>query len=129
MSTDPDRIEALLNGIYYSTAVFFTSFSVSHWLFAMQYWSLSLRLTQLVRNKDVSSVTVPTVIVGALGLIFNLASGWFVIKAFKYPGNQFWATSTKIMNVMPSVISLLFLIDSLRRLRNLAKGVMHFETW
>ena len=30
--------------VEYSTGVFFTSFNVAHWMFAMRYWGLSLRL-------------------------------------------------------------------------------------
>jgi hypothetical protein len=44
LHTDPKLLNGLANGVTYSTAVFFTSFSIAHWLFAMQYWSLSLRL-------------------------------------------------------------------------------------
>ena len=44
LHTDPKLLDGLANGVIYGTAVFFTSFSIAHWLFAMQYWSLSLRL-------------------------------------------------------------------------------------
>ena len=48
LTTDPSTLNRLFYGNAYSVGVFLTCFNVAHWLFAMQYWSLSLRLTQLV---------------------------------------------------------------------------------
>lgn len=38
--------------VEYSTGVFFTSFNVAHWMFAMRYWGLSLRLQWFVYKKE-----------------------------------------------------------------------------
>jgi hypothetical protein len=48
LTTDPITLNRLFYGNAYSVGIFFTCFNVAHWLFAMQYWSLSLRLSQLV---------------------------------------------------------------------------------
>jgi hypothetical protein len=40
-----------------------------------------------------------------------------------------WENSTQILNVVPNFISLCFLVDALYRLRNIARGAMHIETW
>lgn len=57
----------------------------------------------------------------------NLASGIFIILAFTNLGD--WDTATKVSNLVPSIISFFFLLDALRRLKQVAKGALQIETW
>ncbi len=40
-----------------------------------------------------------------------------------------WENATEIVTVLPDVISVVFLIDALRRLKIVTKGVMIIQTW
>lgn len=62
-------------------------------------------------------------------MIVFFASGGLIIGAFYRPLSDMIQYSTEILNVLPDLISAAFLIDALRRLKNLAKETMHLETW
>ena len=92
--TDPLELQRLTSGIVYCVAVFFTSFNVAHWLFSMQYWSLSLRLHCLVERKEVQSVQLTINIVLVVGILVNITGGVCIYFASYHPNNVMWTNST-----------------------------------
>lgn len=56
LNTDPDYLVRLEHANAYMISIFFTSFNIAHWVFAMRYWSLALRLECLVGRVNVSTV-------------------------------------------------------------------------
>ena len=67
--------------------------------------------------------------IGSFGLLVFLFGGCCIQIAFNHYGNMKWNITTQFMNIAPNIFSLGFLIDSLRRLRLIAKGVLHIETF
>jgi hypothetical protein len=45
---DPDKIIHLYHGMSWSICVFLSSFNAAHWIFAMQYWTLAIKLQKVV---------------------------------------------------------------------------------
>ena len=120
----------LINGASYCLAIFFTCFNVGHWIFAMQYWVLSFRLKWFVEgtpNQTPERWVIYTV--GVLGLLANLTSGVLIVLAFHHQGSLAYENITEVFNIAPNFVALIILCDALRRLRNIAKGVLSMETW
>ena len=70
-----------------------------------------------------------TWIVYLIGVGIFLISGSLIVAAsYKYSNNAL-QYSCEVMNIVPSMFSVSFLIDSLRRVKKLASGTMHIETW
>lgn len=65
----------------------------------------------------------------SFGLLIFLFGGCCIQIAFNHYGNMKWNITTQFMSIVPNIFSLGFLIDSLRRLRQIAKGVLHIETF
>ena len=63
------------------------------------------------------------------GLIVNCATGIFIVLAFSNFNDVQWENATETITVLPDVISVAFLIDALRRLKIVTKGVMIIQTW
>lgn len=51
-ANDSEKLIRVMYAIEYGVGIFFTSFNVAHWIFAMKYWSLSLRLQHIVNKTD-----------------------------------------------------------------------------
>ncbi len=80
---------------------------------------------------DISTRSVEWIvkIVFVFGLLLNLTSGVFIIMAFYHVGGREWQLDTEIANIVPNVISVIVLLDSLRRLKQASKGFLEIETW
>jgi hypothetical protein len=128
-STDPDILHRYGNLTIYSFAFFFGSFQVAHWLFAMQYWSLSLRLKYLVKQQDLNQLEPNLRIVGIIGLLLNFGGVACIIIAAHRHGTEWIAYITDVMNVGPCFISLCFMIDAFYRIRKVTTGVFSVQTF
>jgi len=58
-----------------------------------------------------------------------LLSGVLIVIAGYNYGDRKWETASEVGNIVPNIFSVLFLIDALRRLKSVAKGVLHIQTW
>lgn len=67
--------------------------------------------------------------IAVLGMLINFASGVFIVFAFSHFDDYSWSLLTKFFNVFPSIISFCFIVDALRRLKQVAKGCLCIETW
>ena len=47
--TDQDKLRRVYYGFAYSFGTFSTAINVGHWIFAMQYWSLTVRLQSAIK--------------------------------------------------------------------------------
>jgi len=129
LRTPPDELNRLIHSAAWCVAIFFTTFSLSHWLFAMQYWSLSLKLRNLVFKKSQDNLRTKVLIVNIVGIIAFLISGALVVSAIYNYRNNAIQYSSEFANVLPAFVAIGFLIDALYRLKTLAHGSMHIETW
>ena len=125
----PQTLQNLKYGAECGVAFFFTSFNVAHWAFAMRYWGLALRLLTLVDRLNIKTVTQVIKIVTWSGYCINTLSGVLIILAIQFYGNRVFTIGTEVFNIMPAIISACFLLDSLRRLKQVAKGVLQIEVW
>lgn len=64
-----------------------------------------------------------------VGLLSNILSGIFIVLAFYEYGNSTFAKLSEYFNVIPDLISAIFLIDALRRLKVASSGVCQIEIW
>jgi hypothetical protein len=64
-----------------------------------------------------------------VGYLVNLASGVFIVLAFEYYGTPVYTNTSEVLNIVPCFVSTVFLLDSLRRLKLVAAGVLKIETW
>jgi len=109
--------------------IFFTSFNVAHWIFAMKYWVLSHKIAYILNEPIMKHLNTIIKVVWLIGFLLNFASGsLIVICAYITPSEAFQAFA-KSMNIIPGVISCGIIIDALHRLRRLSKGVLQLETW
>lgn len=127
-TTPPELLHRYSNLIIYNFAFFFGSFQVAHWLFAMQYWSLSLRLRHLVSQKDPKELEIIIWVVGVIGLFLNFAGVAFIIIAAHNHGVHWIADITDFMNVFPCFLSLCFMFDAFIRIRKVTNGVFSVQT-
>jgi hypothetical protein len=67
--------------------------------------------------------------VTVVGYLVNLASGVFIVLAFEYYGTPVYTYTSEVLNIVPCFVSTIFLLDSLRRLKLVAAGVLKIETW
>lgn len=119
---DRHQLEKITTEASYTIAVFFCCFNTAHWLFAMKYWSVALKLQSIVEEWPTDKQYLINS-VGVVGLLLNIGSGVLIVLAFYNFGNQTWGFWTELGNILPNCVSLLVMIDALRRFRNVAKGV------
>lgn len=81
--------------------------------------------------QEVSTRSVEWIVkvVFVVGLLMNLASGVFIVIAFYRVGGINWQLTTELANIVPNVISVVVLMDSIRRLKRASKGSLEIETW
>jgi hypothetical protein len=79
---DQDWIRMVTNIITYSIAIFFSCFTLAHWLFSMQYWSLSFRLKMLVEQRDINSQAKVIYPMAIFGLVLNGVGFAMIVVAF-----------------------------------------------
>ena len=79
-----------------------------------------------VKLKYISRVIAFIIVIGYL---VNLASGVFIVLAFEYYGTKYYTYTSELLNVVPCFVSAGLLLDSLRRLKLVAAGVLKIETW
>lgn len=110
-------------------SVFFSFFNIAHWLFAMIYWSLALRIECYMVEASTRKVDCIVKIVLVAGLLLNLTSGAIIVIAFYHVGSYNWRLPSELANIIPNVISVTVLFDSLRRLRRATNGFLVIEIW
>lgn len=59
-------------------------------------------------------------IISVIGVFANILSGSLIVIATYHGGNKNWETGSEIGNIVPNTVSLIFLIDALRRFKRLA---------
>jgi hypothetical protein len=124
-----ETVEKLFYGNAWCIGMFFGCFNVAHWLFAIIYWSLALRIECYMQEVSARSVEWIVKVVFVVGLIMNLASGVFIVIAFYRVGGIDWQFTTELANIVPNIISVAVLLDSIRRLKRASKGSLEIETW
>ena len=98
----------------------------------MQYWSLAIKLESLVAQKEVNRLGLKLKIVFYAGLILQCSTGYMEILAFNSetsPHKKLIENSTDFMNIFPQFVSLMFLLDALRRLRKVTAGNFVIDTF
>jgi hypothetical protein len=64
-----------------------------------------------------------------IGYLVNLASGVFIVLAFEYYGTPSYTYTSEVLSIAPCFVSSGFMLDSLRRLKQVAAGALKIETW
>ncbi len=122
------KLSRVYYGFVYTFAIFTTALNTSHWLFAMQYWSLASRLETVLTNQNLNSLDLRLNLVFYLGLLFTLATGSLIVAAYyKLTVNiENWV---EILNIAPPLVSVLFLVDAMRRLQKVIQNKFAINMW
>ena len=91
-----------------------------HWVFAVKYWSLSIKLQQISKEKDADAYNTLFYILLFIGLILNCASG--ILFGYEIYFHSPHDKTTVILNCLtqvPLLISSIMLFDAFRRLAKL----------
>lgn len=59
----------------------------------------------------------------------NLSTGSLIIVAYYNLSNRKLENWVEAINVAPSLVSIFFLLDALRRLKGIVKSKLAFDTW
>ena len=113
----------------YSFGFFSITINVAHWIFAMQYWSLTVRLESAMKQLDSARTEVKIKVISIIGLLVNLSTGCLLITAYYELTSRKFENWVEAINVAPSFISVFFLVDAMRRLRSIVKSKFLIDTW
>jgi hypothetical protein len=64
-----------------------------------------------------------------IGLLLNLSTGSLIIVAYYELYSHRFENWVEAINVAPSCISIIFLLDAMRRLRTIVKAKFQIDTW
>ena len=107
-----------------------TCYNVSHWILAVQYWSLSMKLEAMLNGQNIKTFTTRIRWYFLAGLLLNISTGvTIILRPYyrkKYPNLKYWRDW---LNLAAAAVSNIMLIDALRRLRKIVKGVFAVDTW
>ena len=107
-------------------------YNVSHWILAIQYWSLSTKLEAMLDGQNMKTFTTRLRWFFLAGLLLNISTGVAIILTAyyktksKYPNLKYWRDW---LNLAAAAVSNIMLIDALRRLRKIVKGAFSVDTW
>ena len=105
-------------------------YNVSHWILAIQYWSLSTKLEAMLDGQNMKTFTTRLRWFFLAGLLLNISTGvTIILTAYyktKYPNLKYWRDW---LNLAAAAVSNIMLVDALRRLRKIVKGVFAVDTW
>ena len=122
----------IYKGNAWSLCVFLASFNTAHWIFAMQYWSLAIKLQLVVQQKQVKHLGLLLKLMFYVGEVLQCLTGYLSLFAFNHEGAQYNTKAienwTDFMNIFPELVSLCVLVDALRRLRNITAGQFAIDT-
>ena len=100
-----DWIMHIYKGNAWSLCVFLASFNTAHWIFAMQYWSLAIKLQLVVQQKQVKHLGLLLKLMFYVGEVLQCLTGYLSLFAFNHEGAQYnkkaienWAD---FMNIFP----------------------------
>lgn len=63
------------------------------------------------------------------GLLLNLSTGSLIIVAYYELSSRRFENWVEAINIAPSFISIIFLLDAMRRLRTIVKTKFQIDTW
>ena len=105
-------------------------YNVSHWILAVQYWTLSTKLEAMLNGTSMKTFKTQTRCIFVIGLLLNVSTGvTIVVNVYKrnhHPNIFKWRDW---LNFAAAAVSNLLLIDALRRLRKIIKGDFAVDTW
>ena len=105
-------------------------YNVSHWILAVQYWSLSTKLEAMLDGQSMKTFTNRLRWLFLAGLLLNISTGLILILTAyyktSYPSLKYWRDW---LNLTAAAVSNIMLIDALRRLKKIVKGVFAVDTW
>ena len=126
---EQERLKHVYYGFVYSFGFFSIAINVSHWIFAMQYWSLTVRLESAIKQFDSFKTEVKVKTIFFSGLLINLSTGALIIVAYYEISSRKFESWVEAINVAPAFISVFFLVDAMRRLRTIVKSKFVVDTW
>lgn len=87
---------------------------VVHWVFAIKYWSLSVKLELIKSGQNVDKNNTLFTIFYVVGIVMNVAAGIFV-GSFKLSKSQNVNSILSIVGIFIVLITCFVLIDAYRR--------------
>jgi len=105
-------------------------YNVSHWILAVQYWSLSTKLEAMLNGQNIKTFTIRLRLSFLAGLLLNFSTGVTIILTvyykIKYPELKKWRDW---VNLTAAAVSNIILIDALLKLRKIVKAAFVVDTW
>ncbi len=105
-------------------------YNVSHWILAVQYWTLSTKLEAMLDGTSMKTFKIQARFIFVIGLLLNVSTGvTIVVNVYKRCDLTNMYKWRDWLNFAAAAISNLLLIDALRRLRKIIKGDFAVDTW
>ena len=82
-----------------------------------------------MKQLDQFKTEVKIKIIFFVGLLLNLSTGSLIIVAYYELSSRTFENWVEAINIAPSFISIIFLLDAMRRLRTIVKTKFQIDTW
>lgn len=88
-----------------------------------------MRLESAIKQFNSFRTEVKIKVIFFSGLLINLSTGTLIIVAYYELSSRKFENWVEAINVAPSFISVIFLVDAMRRLKNIVKSKFTIDTW